>query len=201
MKRVLFLLAFLVLVQGHGVLVCPPPRTGQNILPGNKLYPEPPTPTETNGCDISVLGPIQATYAAGSTIQVTWDTTILHTSYPGVRIAVSYSSTDSFNNNVLANGTDIGNSGLNTISVTLPAGKTCTTCQIQWIWASQQDMGYYLGCSDIAIVAAGGQTNIPVCPNPTANVPAATVTSNIIYGSASVAVPSLMLLLLLAILF
>lgn len=53
-------------------------------------------------------GAIAATYKAGSNITVTWKTTIVHPSSPGVRIAVRYSDSDNFNNNVLASGVDIG---------------------------------------------------------------------------------------------
>jgi len=111
---------------------------------------------------VSTPGPIVATYKAGTSLVVAWDTTLLHTSSPGVRIAIQYSSTDGFNNNVLVNGQDIGILGTNSINVTLPVGKTSSSAILQWVWASTQDGGYYLGCSDISIVASGNLT-APTC--------------------------------------
>ena len=39
--------------------------------------------------------------------------------------------------------------------VTLPEGKTCTYCTIQFIWAARSDDGFYIGCSDISITTTG----------------------------------------------
>jgi len=162
-------------IYSHGILVCPPARAGQNSSPGLKLYPEPPTPTLLNACDVSVAGSSVATYTAGSVIPITWDTTLIHTSTPGVRIAVSYGPNDNFNANVLVNGHDIGISGLNTMNVTLPAGKTSNSAIIQWVWASTDDGGYYLGCADIQIVSS--ISSPPAC--------AATV-GNTVFGGVGV---------------
>jgi len=156
----LFVLACAILpvVYSHGVLVCPQPRNGQGQGTGTKL-PRPPT-TNTNQCT-GTAGAITATYTAGSTIPVTWETTIWHTSAPGVRIAVSYSGSDSYNQNVLVNGADIGPEGFKTLNVTLPAGKTCNPCTLQWLWDSADDGGCYLECADIAIVS--GSSTLPNC--------------------------------------
>jgi len=125
------------------------------VTPGIKNYPEPPTANQTNGCLGTTPGSPVATYVAGTNITVTWLTTILHTSAPGVSIAVQYSATDGFNNNILASGVNIGNVGFNSLNVVLPS-KTCNPCVIQWIWASASDGGFYMGCSDIVIIANGG---------------------------------------------
>jgi len=169
MKLVIFFLSFLIAINAHGILVCPPARAGQNNSPGLKLYPEPPTSVELGGCDVSTPAAPVATYVAGSTFLLTWDTTLLHPFLPGVRIAVSYSGADSFNDNVLVNGHDIGVSGLNTINVTLPPNKVSTSAIIQWVWASVTDGGYYLGCADIVIVASGNYA-APSCAATVGNV-------------------------------
>lgn len=59
----------------------------------------------------------------------------------GVRIAISYNENDTFNDNVLVNGIEVGPVGYNTYSVTLPAGKVCDKCVLQWIWDSTADGG------------------------------------------------------------
>jgi len=146
--------AFFLQVESHGILVCPPARAGMNSPPGIKHYPEPAPMDALNECNGSSAGTITGSYLAGSTISVTWDTTILHTSSPGVRIAVWYNDNDTFNSNVLADGVDIGITGNNTFNVTL-SSKTCNPCILQWVWQSSEDGGYYLGCSDIAIVSSG----------------------------------------------
>jgi len=52
--------------------------------------------------------------------------------------------------------------GLQTVTVSLPAQKTCEYCTLQWIWAANQDGGSYIGCADIAITANGAlPTYIP----------------------------------------
>ena len=160
----LTLAVFIPLVASHGILICPPARDGQMEVPGKKITPRPPTTTQLNACDGTSAGAIVGKYIAGSSINVTWDTTLLHTSAPGVRIAIKYSDADSFNANILAEGVSIGNNGLNYHTVALPAGKTSNNAVLQWVWDSQTDGGYYLGCSDIAIVTAGAQA--PVCKVP-----------------------------------
>jgi len=124
-----------------------------------------------------------ATYQAGSTILVSWNTAILHPYAPGVRIAVQYdNSTDgAFNNNILLNNNNIGVLGLNTVSVTLPANKTSNNAVIQWIWASTSDGGYYLGCSDIQIIDSGNPSP-PMCAATIGNTfPGST--SNVIFSN------------------
>jgi len=169
MKSLVLFFAFAIfpaIVLSHGILFCPPARSGQNVAPGIKMYPE-PAPTaflDDRSCNSSV-GSIQATYVAGSTIDVTWDTTVAHTSAPGVRIAISYSSSDSFNSNVLLVGGDVGGVGYHTAQVQLDGTKTAQNAVLQWTWNSASDGGFYIGCSDITIVAAGGTQQLPTCPS------------------------------------
>jgi len=158
-----FLLIFAVLVvfpalaYSHGVLYCPTPRAGMGVSPGTKHQPRPPTTQELNDCAGSTAGTPTATYNAGDDISITWDTTLVHTNAPGVRIAVSYSSSDSFNQNILADfGVDVGGKGYHNFTVTLPSGKTSNNAIIQWIWDSSSDNGYYLECADVKIVNSGG---------------------------------------------
>ena len=40
-------------------------------------------------------------------------------------------------------------------TVTLPAGKLCDYCTLQWIWAARGDGGSYLACADISITTTG----------------------------------------------
>ena len=42
--------------------------------------------------------------------------------------------------------------------LTLPAGKTCSYCVLQWMWAARNDGGFYISCADIAITEDG---NLP----------------------------------------
>lgn len=59
-------------------------------------------------------------------------------------------------------------------TVTLPLGKTCDYCTLQWIWAARQDGGSYIGCADIAITLNGQlPTYVPGAQagNVLANVP------------------------------
>ena len=97
-----------------------------------------------------------------------WTLTIPHpadNTNSGVRIAIHYDTGDSLEQNILAGaagndpqtGTVSAESGSNgqansvaSTLVQLPAGKTCTHCTLQWIWAAQQDGGSYIGCADIA---------------------------------------------------
>jgi len=161
----LLVVVFVVVVAGHGILVQPTPRAGTDQGTGDKIQGSSATNDGSNTCAGpsggagEVAGAIQATYQAGSQIKVTWDTTIPHASPPGVRIAIRYQPTDSFDDNILAQGLDVGAKGCHSTTVTLLANKTCDDCVLQWMWESSADGGYYLGCSDIKIqtaaVAAG----------------------------------------------
>jgi len=162
--------------------VCPTARTGMAVGVGNK-NPGVPTQSQLNGCLGTSPGPIAATYNAGSTISVTWETTIYHASAPGVSIAVSYDG-NTFTS--LASGLDIGQNGFHNTTVKLPAGQTSNNAIIQWIWQSTADGGFYLGCSDVSIVASGAAPT-PACDtanfNPKSTGKSAANTQTILIGT------------------
>ena len=77
----------------------------------------------------------------------------------GVRVAIHYSATDSFAQNIVAGGV-IGdppytpvsagpaNAAANSIqtqTIILPLGKTCDFCTLQWVCAANADGGSYVG--------------------------------------------------------
>ena len=59
--------------------------------------------------------------------------------------------------------------GIVSTIVTLPAGKTCNYCTLQWIWAARTDGGYYMGCSDISITTTGLLPNFTQLSSETGN--------------------------------
>ena len=78
---------------------------------------------------------------------------------------------------VLWTGGVVGSGNPNTVSagllsqtVTLPAGKTCDYCTLQWIWAARGDGGSYIGCADISITADGTLPDFASLPSQTGNV-------------------------------
>ena len=120
-------------------------------------------------------------------VDVQWKLTIPHPRdvlQTGVRVAVHYGVEDSFDKNILAghlDGDDTNNEkvsagpknaardSIQTVTVTLPAGKTCNYCTIQWLWAAKHDGGYYLGCADIAITADRSLPNYSKLPSQKGN--------------------------------
>jgi hypothetical protein len=164
---VLLLLSRFFQVSGHAELVTPTPRTGSN---DDKLTPFAAAGTTANnaadGCAGMPEGAAVATFSAGQRVPVSWRVTIAHPADvidTGVRIALRYSPTDSFDSNILA-GTVTGDAnplkavsagalGAQSHFVTLPSNKTCTKCTLQWMWAARADGGFYLGCADIQILA------------------------------------------------
>ncbi|KAJ3078637.1 hypothetical protein HK102_004349 [Quaeritorhiza haematococci] len=142
----------------HGLLAFPPPRNdpGMSVAPGEKIARFPPPADILNSCHTSTPGPIAATLTAGQAVNVRWDITIPHPSAPGVRIAFARAPGANFE--VLAEGVDVN---LNAYEVRLPADVTSPNAIIQWVWASETDGGFYLGCSDVAITA---QAAAPAAP-------------------------------------
>ena len=176
------LLLFLPLASGHAILTSPTPRAGTNIWTGVKLQPFSEAATLANqGCGGSANSDPGVThqttpptvFTPGQGINVQWTLTIPHpqdNTNSGVRIAIHYDTGDSFEQNILAGGVgndpqtgtvsaESGSNGqANSVASTLvqlPAGKTCTHCTLQWIWAAEQDGGSYIGCADIAITNTG----------------------------------------------
>ena len=116
---------------------------------------------------------------AGSFITVKWALTVPHradiaTSNPdsGVRIALHYSFTDSFDCNVLAfnlrAGPDIPDADAvaqppleRAVNIEIPPDKVSDRAVLQFLWAAENDNGYYLSCADLAIVdALDGQKSV-----------------------------------------
>jgi|Transcript_15742 hypothetical protein len=194
--KVLLAYGLLREVSGHAHLISPVPRGGAitdqtATYPGGnniKLTPFTNAPgivnDNTDGCGgtqngvQSVAGTPTATYEPGAQIAVGWSVTIPHDAdlvTTGVRVALKYSATDGYQQNILAGGVT-GDPGVGTVSsgstaiettvVTLPTGKECNPCTLQWVQAAQQDGGYYLNCADIIIsstptganTATGGTT-------------------------------------------
>jgi len=178
------------LASAHGVMTQPTPRPDIGGVQGFKLQPYASARTIANaGCgggqnnqDPGVQRPVQA-YAPGSQVTVQWKLTLPHNDdnlLEGIRVAIHYSATDSFSANILAGGA-VGDppytkvsagtpnaqpNSLHTTTVTLPLGKTCDICTLQWMWSAQGDGGSYIGCADISITA-NGQPPTPL-PIPTA---------------------------------
>ena len=179
-------------VDGHAILTAPTPRPNQ-VGTGIKLQPFASAQQIANaGCggvtnrDPGVQTPVQA-YTPGAPIQVSWQLTIPHPADvldSGVRVAIHYSATDSFAQNIVAGGV-IGdppytpvsagpaNAAANSIqtqTIILPLGKTCDFCTLQWVWAANADGGSYVGCADISITATGALPNFAALPPQTGNV-------------------------------
>jgi len=161
----------------HGVLTAPVPRStmgaAQSGGNGAKLTAAPATAAELNACHLdnvgteSQPGKITAIYAPGATVTVSWDITIAHQAAPGVRVALRDTSKgESFSDHILqaftttnADGIDVGSTtGVKTLAVTLPANLECECCQLQWIWESTTDGGFYVDCADITISSTATAT-------------------------------------------
>ena len=165
----LLLFCFVDNIYGHGKMVLPVPRAGSGGRSdlGDKLQPFPATAANITACGGTANkdpGPlaIQNTYQAGQTISIVWKTTITHDNAPGVRIMVRYTTTEDFT--VLADALQIGADGCHNTTVTLPATRTSNNAVIQWLWQSQSDGGFYIGCADVKIQTAA------VVPTDTNNV-------------------------------
>jgi len=175
------ILSFFVQAACHGKLTYPVPRGGPIEGYGNKLRPFDDARKVANGLDDGDgcggkrnddpgAGKAKLTFKPGQKVEVKWSITIPHSrdrKRSGVRIALQYSSTDSFGSNILAGGVegdpeytplDAGKEDIEAFSVALPKGKTCKGCTLQWLWAAEGDGGYYLGCADIAILDSGSPT-------------------------------------------
>lgn len=177
--NVLIVLSCFAEAAGHAKLMSPEPRGGPIRGYGNKLRPFDDARKVANGMDGSDgcggasnddpgAGKPKVTYKPGQRVPLKWSVTIAHASdrkNTGVRIALKYSNGDSFEDNILggavngdpeATAIDAGESDSESHFVTLPKGKTCERCTLQWLWAAENDGGFYLGCADIRISESGG---------------------------------------------
>ncbi|KAL2917126.1 hypothetical protein HK105_203190 [Polyrhizophydium stewartii] len=161
-------LASASLASANAFLVAPSPRSSgtQLSVPGASgiKIPTLPVPadmlTAAGGCLDSVRGYASASVAPGGTVGVNWQIVVDHASDPGVRIAVLFDGDDQFT--VLRDGIDVHDQAA---MVTLPDSKA-GAATLQWLWASQEDGGFYLACADIDVsnqnvdqAAAAGQTD------------------------------------------
>ena len=147
---IFMLLWILSAVHGHAILTNLQSRTGPEMSfegDGNKIATFPPTPQQLSGCLSSTPLPPRDTFTAGSQVELKWNITIPHASDPGVRVALQYPGESML---VLADNIDV-----NTLSTTvnLPPDKISESAVLQWMWASQEDGGFYMACSDIRIGA------------------------------------------------
>ncbi|KAJ3110523.1 hypothetical protein HDU96_006509, partial [Phlyctochytrium bullatum] len=145
-------LSLLPLAECHAVLKSPKARDGMAVGIGIKYIgnitqsmPDPGFPA----CDIFPPGPTVATFKAGSSVKVDWEITIPHPNPPGVFINIQYQPNEPFID--LATGLD---NTLQSFTVQLPAGRTSNNAVLRWLWGSDSDGGFYLGCSDIVVEGA-----------------------------------------------
>ena len=88
---------------------------------------------------------------AGSALTVGWNITLPHTSDPGVRVAIQYPGLAM---QVLKDNIDVN---LKQAQVLVP-NRLAPNAVIQWYWSSEEDGGFYLACSDVAIVSKVAST-------------------------------------------
>ena len=136
---------------------------------------------DRGGCplDATRAAALQApefSYQPGNPVQVLWDVTLSHSTAPGVTIDIRYSVSNlgAFGAMSVASGPGLGTTaanllvdednisagnvaGAHKLSVAIPADAPDGLATIRWIWASQDDGGYYVGCSEILV----DSTNAP----------------------------------------
>ncbi|KAJ3402720.1 hypothetical protein HDU80_004807 [Chytriomyces hyalinus] len=155
------LAAFIQTAWSHAILVSPKARDGMAVDVGIKYVgnitnyiPDPNFPP----CANFPQGPVVQTFAAGSSIPVTWSNTIPHDSPPGVTLGLQLDPANNGPFTTLAQGVD---DTLQAYSAQLPAGATSNAAVLFWMWQSMSDGGFYVGCSDIAITANGANLAPP----------------------------------------
>jgi hypothetical protein len=167
-----FQFVFIQFITAHAILEFPTSRkTGKMSFQGTgvKISNFPPTTEQLNSClDSTATAPV-STFSINDSITVTWKITIPHQSDPGVRIAFQSGTKmvvvkDNVNVNDLKS------------TVQIPKDLKPGNNVLQWIWASKEDGGFYMACSDITIQASTVNTTKSVLPNSTA-------TSGAIIGS------------------
>ncbi|KAI8833872.1 hypothetical protein BJ741DRAFT_611415 [Chytriomyces cf. hyalinus JEL632] len=178
------LAAFIQTAWSHAILVSPTARDGMAVDVGIKYVgnitnyiPDPNFPP----CANFPQGPVVQTFAAGSSIPVTWSNTIPHDSPPGVTLGLQLDPANNGPFTTLAQGVD---DTLQAYSAQLPAGATSNAAVLFWMWQSMSDGGFYVGCSDIAITANGAN----LAP-PTVAVQQVTGQQSAVQQAAAAAVP------------
>ncbi len=175
-------LLLLARAHAHGFLTSPPPRTVP-VGVGPKFTPFADARNQAAascGENYPTLTRPTEAYLPGAAILLQWDMPVPHpldNLNTGVRIAVHYANSDSFDQNVIAGflegdpliasqqcprGVGACPNGLPPLSAqsgaqlaTLPAGKTGRYVTVQWVWAARNDNGFYMSCADIAVTADG----------------------------------------------
>eukprot|EP00462_Mataza_sp_D1_P007373 CAMPEP_0175123458 /NCGR_PEP_ID=MMETSP0087-20121206/2257_1 /TAXON_ID=136419 /ORGANISM="Unknown Unknown, Strain D1" /LENGTH=742 /DNA_ID=CAMNT_0016405157 /DNA_START=24 /DNA_END=2252 /DNA_ORIENTATION=- len=106
-----------------------------------------------------------ATFVAGTTSALNFSITLPHNGNgvgagPNIlRVALHYSECDSFEDNKLVqftNKMELLQTGVHQLRFVVPAGKFCDNCVLQWMWASEPDGGFYIGCADVKITNSAG---------------------------------------------
>eukprot|EP00753_Platysulcus_tardus_P021364 PLAT8871.1.p1 GENE.PLAT8871.1~~PLAT8871.1.p1 ORF type:complete len:212 (-),score=34.43 PLAT8871.1:339-911(-) len=158
------------LVSAHAILVVPRPRPTDGLTSGGGLgvkipfaaNPSRPTEQEMNSCGNSPRGPVTIAWEQGSAITIAWKMTLPHASSPGVRVAINdgsgfvplqllegQTSADGFF--PAFDGTAGTTDSIYATKVVLPENLSCLRCELQWVWASTQDGGWYRGCVDVQV--------------------------------------------------
>lgn len=142
--------------------------------PGIKIAQLPPPAallTRAGSCP-GADTPGQVTDLSSRAIDLKWTVSIPHDNAPGVRVAVMFEGEDKFT--VLANGVDAKAEQTN---VVVPGDKSGAAV-VQWMWASNEDGGFYLACADVRVpgaVPAGTVSGPAVDPEPAGAAPVGAV--------------------------
>ena len=110
----------------------------------------PPTAEQLAGCLDSTASTPTETFIAGRDLPVKWKLSIPHANDPGVRIAIQFPGEPM---TVLKDALDVNDESA---TVQLPAGKTSDKAILQWMWATKEDGGFYMACSDIIVKEEAG---------------------------------------------
>jgi hypothetical protein len=151
---------------GHAILESPTSRTtGQMSFQGEgiKIANFPATPEQLAGCLDSTPG-TPTNVQPGSALEVRWRITIPHRSDPGVRVAIQFPGEQM---QILQDNLDVN---VLRTSVTIPQ-TTSSSAILQWIWASQEDGGFYMACADLNIAGNAPQAPAPQQPAPAPQAP------------------------------
>jgi hypothetical protein len=151
----LLILAIATQVRGHAIMTGPTPREGAEMSTkdiGVKINSQFPLPagfrTGADACP-SANAKGQVTDFPDGQIKVDWKLTIPHKSDPGVRVAIQFDGENAFT--VLQDNIDVN---ALTANVDAPAGKSGDAI-VQWIWATQEDGGFYVACADVRVGGGG----------------------------------------------
>ncbi|KAI9188819.1 hypothetical protein H9P43_000241 [Blastocladiella emersonii ATCC 22665] len=141
-------------VAGHAILLFPEPRAGSNG-PDNLgiKIPAPDDRRAFGTCGGTSPGRPTASLIAGRQTTLSWSITIDHLSDPGVSVAMRCNGQQQFQS--LARGITAQDQKA---TVTIPASAS-GTCELQWIWTSEEDGGSYISCADVTVRSANGGGN------------------------------------------